>query len=58
MPQTQTKLQRNLFDEPPANPGVRLPLDVQQQLHQALVQWIQSMAKIIRVEDNDEQDRR
>jgi len=58
MSQPQAKLQRNLFDEPLADPGVRLPLEVQQQLRQALVQWIQSMAKIIRVEDNDEQDQR
>ena len=54
MPQPQARLQRNLFDEPPANSGVQLPLEVRQQLRQALVQWIQSMAKIIRKEDNDE----
>lgn len=58
MSQPQEKLQKTLFDEPPADPGVRLPLEVQQQLRQALVQWLQSMAKIIRAEVNDEQDQR
>ena len=52
----QPKLQRNLFDEPPADPGIRLPLEVQQQLRQALVQWMQAVAKIIREERNNEQD--
>lgn len=58
MSQRQPKLQRNLFDEPPADPGIRLPQEVQQQLRQALVQWMQAVAKMIREEGNDEQDRR
>jgi hypothetical protein len=35
---------------------VRLPLDVQQQLRQAMVQWMQSLAKVISEEESDEQD--
>jgi hypothetical protein len=31
---------------------------VQQQLHQALVQWMQALAKMIREEDDREQDYR
>ena len=58
MPQPQAKRQRHLFEEPPAVPAVRLPLDVQEQLRQALVQWIQTLAKMIREEDDHEQDHR
>ena len=58
MPQLRAKRQRQLFDEPPAVPAVRLPLDVQEQLRQALVQWMQALAKRIREEDGDEQDHR
>ena len=50
--------QQELFQEPPAVPAVRLPLDVQEQLRQALVQWMQALAKRIREEDGDEQDHR
>ena len=39
-------------------PTVRLPLEVQEQLRQALVQWMQALAKMIREEDGDEQDHR
>jgi len=58
MPQHQTKRQRHLFEEPPAVPAVRLPLDVQEQLRQALVQWMQALAKMIRKENDDEQNHR
>ena len=58
MPQTRVRLQQQLFEEPPAVPTVRLPLDVQQQLRQALMQWMQALAKTIREEDDDEQDHR
>jgi hypothetical protein len=58
MPQTRVRLQQQLFEEPPAVPTVRLPLDVQQQLRQALIQWMQALAKTIREEDADEQDHR
>ena len=58
MPQTGIKRQQQLFEEPPAAPAVRLPLDVQQQLRQSLVQWMQALAKMIREEDDDEQDHR
>ena len=57
MPQTRVRLQQQLFEEPPAVLTVRLPLDVQQ-LRQALIQWMQALAKTIREEDDDEQDHR
>jgi hypothetical protein len=57
MPQPRAS-QRQLFEGPPAVPTVRLPLDVQQQLRQALVQWMQALAKMIREEDDREQDHR
>ena len=49
---------RPLFEEPPAVPAVRLPLNVQEQLRHALVQWMQALAKMIHVEDGDEHDHR
>ena len=58
MSQPRVRRQQQLFEEPPAVPAVRLPLDVQQQLRQALVQWMQALAKMIRVEDDDEQHHR
>ena len=46
----RAKPQRQLFEEEvPAVPvRVQLPLSVQEQLRQALVQWMQAMAKRIR----------
>ena len=58
MPQPRARCQQELFQEPPAVPAARLPLDVQQQLRQALVQWMQALAKMIREEDGDEQHHR
>ena len=58
MPQPRARRQRQLFEEPPAVPAVRLPRDVQEQLRQALVQWMQALAKMIHEEDDDEQDHR
>jgi hypothetical protein len=58
MQQSRARCQQELFQEPPAAPAVRLPLDVQQQLRQALVRWMQALAKMIREEDHDEQDHR
>jgi hypothetical protein len=58
MPQLRARRQRKLFEEAPAVPTVRLPLDVQEQLRQALVQWIQALAKMIHEEGGDEQDHR
>ena len=40
--------QQELFGEPPAVPGVRLPPELQEQLRQALAQWIRSLASTIR----------
>jgi hypothetical protein len=58
MPQSRAERQRQLFEEPLALPPVRLPLDVQQQLRQAMVQWMQALAKVIADEESDEQDHR
>jgi hypothetical protein len=58
MQQPRARCQQELFQEPPAVPAVRLPLDVQQQLRQALVQWMQALVKIIREEDDNEQHHR
>lgn len=58
MPQARVRRQQQLFEEPPAVPAVRLPLNVQEQLRQALVQWMQALAKMIREEDDHEQDQR
>jgi len=52
MPQIRVRRQQQLFEEPPAGPAVRLPLDVQQQLRQARVQWMQALARMIREEDD------
>ena len=54
MQQPGARRQQDLFQEPPAVPAVRLPLDVQQQLRLALVQWMQALAKMIRKEDGNE----
>jgi hypothetical protein len=54
MSQTRTRFQQQLFEEPPAVPAVRLPPDVQKQLRQALLQWMQVLAKVIRAEKDDE----
>jgi hypothetical protein len=59
MPQLRATRQRQLFEELPAAPAVRLPLEVQEQLRQALVPWMQALARAIRdEEDNDQQDHR
>ena len=57
MPQLPAGRQRELFEEPTVAPAARLPLDVQERLRQALVQWIQALAKTIREQEvGDEQD--
>jgi hypothetical protein len=58
MPQLRARRQRQLFEEHPAPPAVRFPLEVQEQLRQALVQWMQALAKLVHEEDGDEQDHR
>jgi hypothetical protein len=58
MPQFRAERQRQLFEEPPVAPAVRLPRDAQERLRQALVQWMQALAKTIREEAGDEQDHR
>lgn len=54
MPQPRARCQQELFQDPPAVPVVRLPRDVQEQVRQALVQWMQALAKMIREEEDDE----
>ena len=54
----RARRQRQLFEERPAVPAVRFPLDVQEQLRQALMQWMQALAKMLHEEDGDEQDHR
>jgi hypothetical protein len=54
MPQPRVRRQRQMFEEAPAVPSVRLPLDVQEQLRQALVQWMRALAKMIHKENGDE----
>jgi hypothetical protein len=59
MPQRRPARQRQLFEEPPVVPAVLLPLEVQEQLRQALAHWMQALAKTIRnEEDSDEQNHR
>ena len=58
MPQPRARCQQELFEEPRAVPAVRLPVDVQQHLRQALVQWMRALAKMIREEDDHEQNHR
>ena len=58
MPQARVRHQLQLFEEPLAAPVIRLPLNVQEQLRQALVQWMQALGRMIRVEDDDEQHHR
>jgi hypothetical protein len=52
----RAKPQRQLFEEEvPALPvRVQLPLSVQEQLRQALRQWMQALAKRIHEEDGNE----
>jgi len=47
--------QQELFGEPPAISGVRLPPELQEELRQALAQWMRSWANPSREEgDSDE----
>jgi hypothetical protein len=54
MPQPRVRRHRLMFEEAPAVPAVRLPLNVQEQLRQTLVQWMQALAKMIHEEGGDE----
>ena len=55
MPQSRARRQRQLFEEAPTlHARVQLPLSVQVQLRQALVQWMQALAKMIYQEAGDE----
>ena len=56
MRQQRAMRQRRLFEERPAVPAVQLPQEVRQQIRDALVQWMQALAKTIGAEQGDEQD--
>jgi hypothetical protein len=58
MPQLRVRRQRQLFEEPPTDPVVRFPPNVQDQLRQALVQWMQALAKTIQQEEHDDEQNR
>jgi hypothetical protein len=58
MQQSRAKYQRQLFEEPPAVFAVRFPRDVQQELRQALAQWLRAIAKMMHEGGGDEQDHR
>ncbi len=58
MQRRQAMRQRGLFEESPTVPTVRLPQEVQENLRQALVLWMQALAKKLHKEDGDEQDHR
>jgi hypothetical protein len=55
---SRAKYQRHLFEETRAVPVVPFPRHVQEPLRQALVQWLQAVAKRMREEAGDEQDHR
>ena len=52
----RAKHQRQLFEEevPAVHARIQLPLSVQEQLRQALVQWMQALAQRINQEGGDE----
>jgi hypothetical protein len=54
MGQPRATRQRRLFEETPATLAVPLPPEVQEQLRQALVQWMQALAKAIGEAHGDE----
>ncbi len=58
MQQLRIRQQRQLFEEPLPALGVRLPLEVKEQLRQTLAQWMQVQTRKIREEVGDEQDHR
>jgi hypothetical protein len=55
MPQIRVRHQRQLFEQQPAAPAACLPPDVQEQLRQALVHWLQALAKAIREEEEGDE---
>ena len=58
MQQSRAKYQRQLFEEPRAVLAIGFPGDVQEQLRQALTQWLRVVVKMMHEEDSDEQDHR
>jgi hypothetical protein len=58
MQQSRARYQQQLFEEPRAALAVQFPGDVQEQLRQALAQWLRAVAKRMHEEDGHEQDHR
>ena len=59
MRQLRRTRQRELFDQlRPTVASVRLPPDVQEELRQVLVYWLQALATPVQAEDADERDHR
>jgi hypothetical protein len=54
MQQRRVIRQRELFEPSPKIPTVQLPKEVQEQLRQCLVQWLQSLGKALGEEYGDE----
>lgn len=55
MPQSRLRhQQQTLFQDPPAVPAVRLPAKTEDDLRDALTQWIQALADAIGKEARDE----
>lgn len=56
MPQLRIRRQRQLFEEALPALGVRIPLEVEEQLRRTLAQWMQVQTMKIHKEVGDEQD--
>jgi hypothetical protein len=56
MQQRRVKRQKELFEPTPAVVTLQLPKEIQEQLRQSLVQWMQSLGKGLGKEASDEQD--
>ena len=54
MQRARVRYPQDLFEEPPDVRAVQLPPEVQERLRQALAQWMQALAKMLRKEDGDE----
>ena len=55
MPQIRVRRQRQLFEQQPAAPAACLPPDVQAQLRQVLVHWLQALAKAIHEQESGDE---
>jgi hypothetical protein len=55
---SRARYQQLLFEEPPGVPAVQLPVEVREELRQALTQWMQALTKTTRKGGGDEQNQR